>query len=57
MSQVMKKSKTLRSKYVKRAHVNSKFQLDVGSFTLNFISTLEIPSWNFNFQREIQSDF
>ena len=44
MSQVMKKSKTLRSKYVKRAHVNSKFQLDVGSFTLNFISKLEIPN-------------
>ena len=47
----------LQSKYIKRAHVNSKFQLDVGSFTLNFIRKLEIPNWNSNFQREIQLDF
>ena len=33
-----------QSKYVKRAHINSKFQLDVGSFTLNFIRKLEIPN-------------
>ena len=47
----------LQSKYVKRAHVNSKFQLDVGSFTLNFIRKLEIPNSNSNFQKEIESDF
>ena len=34
--------KLLQSKYVKRAHVNSKFQLDAGSFILNFIRELEI---------------
>ena len=34
----------LHSKYIKRAHVNSKFQLDVGSFTLNFIRKLKIPN-------------
>ena len=34
----------LQSKFVKRANVNSKFQLDVGSFTLNFIRKLKIPN-------------
>ena len=36
--------KLLQSKYVRCAHVNSKLQLDVGIFTLNFIRKLEIPN-------------
>ena len=34
----------LQLKYVKRAHINSKFQLDVGNFTLYFIRKLEISN-------------
>ena len=35
---------SLRSKCVKSADVNSKFQLEVRSFTLNFIRKLEMPN-------------
>ena len=38
----------LKSNYIKQ---------DAGSFNLNFIFNFEIPNKNYNFQREIQSDF
>ena len=41
----------LQSKYVKRVHVNSKFQLDVGSVTLNFNRKLEIPIFKGKFSQ------
>ena len=42
-------------KWVNCALVNSNFQLDVGSFTLNSSFNLETSDQNSNF-REIQSD-
>ena len=47
---------SLQSKYVKRAHINSNFQLDFGNCTSNFIRKLEISNSNSNFQGEIQPD-
>ena len=38
------KSKKFQYSINQVAHINSKFQLDVGSFTLNFIRKLEIPN-------------
>ena len=39
----------LLSNWVSRAPVNSNFQLDVGSFTLNFSCNYEISNENPNF--------
>ena len=33
----------LQPKYIKRAHINSKFPLDIGSYTLHSIRKLETP--------------
>ena len=46
----------LLSNWVNRAQVNSNFELDVGSFTLNFSCNFEISNQNSNFEREIQFD-
>ena len=35
----------LLSNWVNRAHVNSNFQLDVGTFTLNFKANFEISNF------------
>ena len=45
------------SNWVNHAHVNSKIQLNVGSFTLNVSRNFEVSNQTSNFQREIQSYF